>query len=240
MSKRFPSPSAVLGVVLGLVSVPVIAAPGPADPPSVPAVRADVPTQLPKHDFTCVDVSELIAYTPAFGPFAPTGDGIEVAVAADGTVAEVRAARGGTIPPGGYVLAGTGDGGDWLRAHAPLGAALALSEQAFVDGAALALGGALGVVNGGPRLLPAGDVDIPSFAEGFVYPENPEFYYRFAVRRNPRTIAGVRPDGHIFLVTVEGRRPGYSVGRASSKRPASSARSARPTASTSTAVVRPP
>ena len=48
MSKRFPSPSAILAVVLGLVSVPVIAAPGPADPPSVPAVRADVPTQLPR------------------------------------------------------------------------------------------------------------------------------------------------------------------------------------------------
>src|SRR4249919_3948024 len=48
MTKRFPSPSAILAVVLGVVSIPGIAASGPADPPSVPAVRADVPTQLPR------------------------------------------------------------------------------------------------------------------------------------------------------------------------------------------------
>src|SRR6185369_756666 len=48
MTKIFPSPSAILAVVLGLVSVPAVAVPGPADPPSVPAVRADVPTQLPR------------------------------------------------------------------------------------------------------------------------------------------------------------------------------------------------
>jgi exopolysaccharide biosynthesis protein len=46
----------------------------------------------------------------------------------------------------------------------------------------------------------------------FAYPENPEFYYRFGVRRNPRTIAGVTPGGDLLLVAVDGRRLGYSVG----------------------------
>jgi exopolysaccharide biosynthesis protein len=49
-------------------------------------------------------------------------------------------------------------------------------------------------------------------SEGFHWPENPEFFYRFGVRRNPRTLAGVKADGTILLVTVDGRQPGYSVG----------------------------
>jgi hypothetical protein len=69
-----------------------------------------------------------------------------------------------------------------------------------------------GVVNGGPRLLSGGNIDIDAYKEGFVYPENPEFYYRFGIRRNPRTIAGVTPGGDLLLVAVDGRRPGYSVG----------------------------
>jgi exopolysaccharide biosynthesis protein len=37
-------------------------------------------------------------------------------------------------------------------------------------------------------------------------------YYRFDIRRNPRTLAGVTPDGNLLLVGVDGRRPGCSVG----------------------------
>lgn len=32
------------------------------------------------------------------------------------------------------------------------------------------------------------------------------------MRRHPRTLAGVTPTGHLLLVTVDGRQPGYSVG----------------------------
>jgi hypothetical protein len=172
----------------------------------------DVPTQLPKHDFTCLDTSELIAYTPRYGATAPTGDGVEVAIDGAGVVQELRTTRGGPIPLTGMVLGGTGDAADWLRAHAQPGQLLSVSETVLADGAPLPLGNGLGVVNGGPRLLRDGQVDIPAFTEGFVYPENGEFYYRFAVRRNPRTVVGVKADGTILLVTVEGRQPGYSVG----------------------------
>ena len=58
-----------------------------------------------------------------------------------------------------------------------------------------------------------GATDITAYREGFVYPENPEFYYRFGVRRNPRTLAGVMTQGNnLLLVAVDGRRPDYSVG----------------------------
>jgi hypothetical protein len=70
----------------------------------------------------------------------------------------------------------------------------------------------LGVVNGGPRLLRNGFVEIPAAAEGFYRQEEPEFYYRFGVRRNPRTLAGVTASGKLLLVTVDGRQPGWSVG----------------------------
>jgi Phosphodiester glycosidase len=73
-------------------------------------------------------------------------------------------------------------------------------------------GGLAGIVNGGPRLLRTGRVDIPAFAEGFHWPENPEFFYRFGLRRNPRTLAGVTTDGRLALAAIDGRRPGHSVG----------------------------
>jgi hypothetical protein len=70
----------------------------------------------------------------------------------------------------------------------------------------------MGIVNGGPRLLRGGAIDIPTLAEGFHYPEDPGFLYRFGLRRNPRTLAGVRRDGRLLLVTVDGRAPGHSLG----------------------------
>ena len=60
--------------------------------------------------------------------------------------------------------------------------------------------------------MEGGAVEITAFAEGFVYPENPEFYYRFGERRNTRTLAGITRGGDLLLVAVDGRRPGYSVG----------------------------
>ena len=82
--------------------------------------------------------------------------------------------------------------------------------KASKGGASLARG--TGVVNGDPRLVSRGAIDVTAYAEGFVDPENPEFYYRFGVRRNPRTLAGVAPNGNLLLVAVYGRRPEYSVG----------------------------
>ncbi len=170
----------------------------------------DQPTQGPKHDFTCTDESELIQFTPIFGATTEPGEGAEAILDASGLVVELREGRGGPIPSGGSVLSGIGEGADWLRAHAQPTATVSVTTSVSADGAPLT--GETGVVNGGPRLLKNGSSDITAFAEGFVYPEDPEFYYRFGVRRNPRTLAGVTPRGNLLLVAVDGRRPGYSVG----------------------------
>ena len=170
----------------------------------------DDPTQEPKHDFTCTDPSELIHFAPIFGANTEPGEGAEAVLDASGRVTALREGRGGPIPPDGSVLSGTGKGADWLRAHAQPGQETQLSERVFGEGARVRAG--TGVVNGGPRLLESGEPEITAFAEGFVYPENPEFYYRFGERRNPRTLAGTKPSGNLLLVAVDGRRPGYSVG----------------------------
>jgi Phosphodiester glycosidase/SPOR domain len=175
-------------------------------------VGGDQPTEAPKHDFTCTDPSELIRYTRVFGDTTPTGTGVEAAVDQSGRVRELRSSRGGAIPAHGSVLAGTGDAADWLRSNARPGARLAVSLAVLADGSPLPLRAGLGIVNGGPRLLRDGRVAITAAAEGFHWPERPEFYYRFGVRRNPRTIAGVRADGTLLLATVDGRQPGWSVG----------------------------
>ena len=165
----------------------------------------DVPTELPKHDFTCTDASELILYTEAFGATTEPGDGVEAVLDRRGRVVELRDTRGGAIPAGGSVLAGTGDGADWLRSHAQPGSKVAIRTSPHA-------GVGTDIVNGGPRLLDNGRDAINAFAEGFHWPENPEFFYRFGVRRNPRTLAGVTAGGRVLLVAIDGRRPGHSVG----------------------------
>ena len=175
-------------------------------------VGGDLPTERPKHDFTCTDASELIRFTPAFGAASEPGAGAEVVLDRRGRVLALRSERGGPIPPNGSLLSGTGGGAEWLRAHARPGARLEIRGGIRAGGRSLAPARALDVVNGGPRLLRAGRLDIPAVAEGFHRPEDPEFFYRFGVRRNPRTLAGTGWNKRLILVAVEGRQPGRSVG----------------------------
>ena len=174
----------------------------------------DRPTTRPLHDVTCTDPSELVQLTRRFGRTTPAGARVEAVVDRGGRVRALRSGRG-AIPRRGYVLAGTGDGATWLRRHARPGRRVGVRVRVTRDtngGGTLALGRAVGVVNGGPRLLRAGAQQVMAAAEGFTHPGDPEFYYRFGVRRNPRTIAGVTAAGHLLLVAADGRAPGYSVG----------------------------
>jgi hypothetical protein len=199
----------------------------------------DAPTERPKHDFTCTDPSELIRFTAIFGSETPSGAGARPSSTARAPCSSARGPRA-AIPAGGSVLAGTGDAAEWLRLHArPRHPPRVRAPSSPRRRGPLALGPQTAVVNGGPRLLRGGHVDIPAYAEGFHWPERPEFLYRFGVRRNPRTLAGVTADGRLLLVTVDGRRPGHSVGRASRSPRPSCRPSARATRSTSTAAGRP-
>ncbi len=76
------------------------------------------------------------------------------------------------------MLAGTGDAADWLRSNARPGTRLAVSLAVLADGSLLPLRAGLGIVDGGPRLLRDGQVAITAAAEGFHWPERPEFYYQ--------------------------------------------------------------
>jgi exopolysaccharide biosynthesis protein len=175
-------------------------------------VGGDMPTENPKHDFTCTDSSELIQFTPAFGQTTEPGEGAEVVVDASGYVIEFREQRGGQIPSNGSVLSGTGDAVGWLQTYAQLGAKIDIKQNVLADGEELPIEKTLGVINGGPSLLRNGKIKITAFKEGFHWQENPEFYYRFGVRRNPRTLAGITATRKLLLVTVDGRQPAWSVG----------------------------
>jgi hypothetical protein len=175
-------------------------------------VGDDLPTERPLHDVTCTDPSELIRFDPVFGEHTEPGAGSEAVLSADGIVTALRDARGGPIPADGSVLSGTGEAAEWLSAHARPGTELRATLAVAGERGPLALRPGLGVINGGPRLLRDGAQDIDALAEGFVHPDDPSFYYSFAVRRNPRTMAGVDRRGRLLLVTVDGRAPGHSVG----------------------------
>ena len=68
-----------------------------------------------------------------------------------------------------------------------------------------ALGKLQEAIGGGPRIIRDGQVSIEYAQEGLAK--------EFAQNRNPRTALGYFEDGEtLFLVTVDGRQPGYSVG----------------------------
>jgi len=207
------STDGAMHVVTGLNRKPgLIRACGGVDGEVATVMGQTIPYTSPKHDFTCTNPNELIEFTPAYGQTSETAQGEEVALDSSGQVIEYRQQCGGTIPNNGLVLCGTGNVTQWLRSHAQLGAKINISTDVLADGKSLTLAAPLGVINGGPRLLRDGVPSITAEAEGFDWPEDPGFYYRFGIRRNPRTLAGITSDGKLLLVTVDGRQPGYSAG----------------------------
>ncbi|WP_051291488.1 phosphodiester glycosidase family protein [Fictibacillus gelatini] len=173
-------------------------------------VGGDLPTQLPMHDFTCKDDSELIEFDPIFGRSTPEGKGVEAVLNAEGNVVEVREQRGGPIPFNGSVIAGTNEAALWLKKHAKRGMRLTTKHYLYVDGKPYAAGKGTNIVNGGPRLLKNGKIFVNAEQEGFH--ANEEFFYHFGITRHPRTMAGIKANGNILLVTVDGRNPERSVG----------------------------
>jgi hypothetical protein len=172
----------------------------------------DTTTELPKHDFTCKDESELIQYTSIFGEKTEPGEGVEVILNDSGVVVEIRNHRGGDIPGSGSVLAGTGEAAEWLLNHAKQGMKILVKSEIIAEGKPIGLEQTISIVNGGPRLLENGKISINAVEEGFHWEEDPGFYYRFGERRNPRTLAGIKENGNLLFVTIDGRAPGWSVG----------------------------
>ncbi|NHC43698.1 phosphodiester glycosidase family protein [Motilibacter aurantiacus] len=160
----------------------------------------------PRHDTTCTDPDELVAFTAAYGPTTPAGAGVEAVLDAHQRVVAVRSPRGGALPPGGRSVQATGTQAAALRAVATVGKRLRL--QATLrdeDGRVVRHSAGTSVVNGGPELVRDGDLHVTVARDGMVRPNDPSFYYGWAAKRNPRTLAGVDAYGRTVLVTADGR-----------------------------------
>jgi Phosphodiester glycosidase len=177
-------------------------------PGAIPAcggVGGDRPTQRPDGGRICSDSSELVAFSPAWGGRTPRSSRVVEAVVRGGAVAAVRSGGGSVVPLGGMVLAGTGNAASMLRAAV-------VGEEARAELALRARGRLIdpalygAIVGGGPRLVTRGRVRVAARAEGF------DGIPGFSDGRHPRTLAGVRRDGTVLLVTVDGRAPGWSAG----------------------------
>ena len=155
------------------------------------------------------ETAELALFTPRFGkatraevvttqfvladlsgPFVPNGQ-------VTGRIARRAVTESVPIPPNGAVLAANGV------------AAYALRNLQEGDSVCLRFGlqptgeGIAQAVGGGPRLVRDGAVSIEYKLE--------RFHDAFAANRHPRTGIGLTGK-QLFLVTVDGRQPGYSAG----------------------------
>jgi hypothetical protein len=107
------------------------------------------------------------------------------------------------------VLSGSGDAARFLARTGTGDAVDVTTALRTSTGAPLLLADLSGVVSGGPRLLNRGRIALRTKSEGF---NRPGLFQRFVASRNPRTLAGVTATGELLLVTVDGRRPGFSAG----------------------------
>ena len=166
----------------------------------------DLPTDQPLHDVTCTDSDEFVAFTPQYGASTPTGPGLETVLDRSGRVVDLRSPRGGSLPDHGSSIQATGNDVAALRAFASRGQQLQVVKT-LVDeaGHRLQPSPTMAVVNGGPELVKHGVQHATPATDGMVHPDDPSFYYGWAAKRNPRTIAGVDPYGRTILATADGR-----------------------------------
>jgi hypothetical protein len=180
----------------------------PGEIPACGGRGGDRPTERPSAVTTCTDPSELVLFTADWGARTPRIAGALDAVVRDGVVAALRSGGGSAVPPDAAVLTATGGARAPLR-EAGVGATLELAQDIRMRSSVLPPGD---IVSGGPRLLAGGRARVRSSAEGFNPLSAPWFHGSFVASRHPRTMAGVRRDGSLLLVTVDGRRPGWSAG----------------------------
>jgi hypothetical protein len=166
----------------------------------------DSPTDLPRHDVTCTDPDELVAFDSAYGLRTPSGPGAEVVLDRSSRVVDIRSARGGSIPAGGRTVQATGAKVDALLAVAHPGRRLVVRATLIDDrGRPVPTSPVTSIVNGGPELVRDGRLHATPGADGMVHPGDPSFYYGWVHKRNPRTFAGVDAKGRTVLITADGR-----------------------------------
>jgi hypothetical protein len=151
--------------------------------------------------------SEIVLFTPEFHRTTLTpSDGAEVVIR-DGRITEIRNEAGSSVIPSDGVALSIG--GERIAEVLPL---LRRGEQVSIATKLLPLmpdpegdwEKADHIVSGGPLLLWKG--------QRIEEPEVESISRVFFLARHPRTAVGVRADGTLLFVTVDGRRPEESVG----------------------------
>ncbi|WP_084959012.1 phosphodiester glycosidase family protein [Thermoactinospora rubra] len=149
---------------------------------------------------------ELVLYTEEFGAKTPADGGADAVVDGKGKIVALRE-PGAAVPAGHRVLHGNGVAAQWLWEHAWESWTLTVDTK-VVDlrtGRALALTPDLHVIGGGVGLVRNGRIRVTAARDG-------HDSINMVLRRHPRTLAGVTRNGSLILATVDGRKPGVSVG----------------------------
>ncbi|MFT5564361.1 MAG: hypothetical protein ACI970_001087 [Myxococcota bacterium] len=189
---------------------PLFSSPIPA-PPGLGGVGQPRPSAA--HDVTCTDDDELVVLTDRLGELVRAEGDLAVTLDFNGVVTAIGEPGGQTVPTGGHVLIASGETADQLSQLTAIGARMDVATGITIDGIARTLTGDLDVVNGGPQLVRDGVADVRYDEEGFGADHPiPGFAAYYAQTGQPRIMVGVRPDGGLVFVLVDGRRTDYSNG----------------------------
>ncbi|MFJ3904622.1 phosphodiester glycosidase family protein [Streptomyces sp. NPDC090025] len=187
-----------------------------------PGVSAPRPTPL--RNAVCHDPDDIVIFRPEWGATtpapAPRWAGTPMTeVVTDGSwkVVTVRHTPG-AVPAGGRVIQGIGTGGAWLDTLVPGDRITPRTTITDAAGASVTSSKLSAVAGGTPALLRDGEIMLNPAANGMAHvscakPDPLTCRPSAALTsRHPRTLAGISPDGHLMLVTIDGRNPAHSVG----------------------------
>lgn len=150
--------------------------------------------------------NELVVYTEEFGQKTQADGGLEAVVDTSGVILRVRDA-GGVVPRGTWVLHGSGLAAEWMAAHVIEGGKLAFTPR-VIDlrkGRTVTLTPQTHIMGGVVGLVRNGKIAITAKADG-------HDSVNMILRRHPRTLLGITRGGGLVLATVDGRKPGITVG----------------------------
>lgn len=174
--------------------------------------RGARPTERPVHDFTCTRGDEIIYFTPGRKFDLHGISGTRFVLLQDGDIRALDPAE--PIPAESGLLIATGKRIKHLSTRlSDRRRARLVTSSAFLGDAT----GGISVVNAGPTLIRGGKAVRNDADEGWSIDiladsDHRNLIHNWINRRHPRTAAGIRADGVILFVTVDGHRPDTSVG----------------------------
>ncbi|HZV63526.1 MAG TPA: phosphodiester glycosidase family protein [Telluria sp.] len=176
------------------------------------------PQEKPVHDHTCSYADDVV-YFPAGSGFAPAtarfgATAIRFAIGTDGMLRRLDAGATPAATEATLAVTSVSERLPDIERQAARHQAAVLKEESRVPGV---LSAGAYVVNGGPTLLAAGQEMREEVSEGWGIhviddPKHDLLMHDWVNRRNPRTAIGIKDDGTVLLVTVDGHRHDTSVG----------------------------